>query len=239
MSVPLRPGFRFIRQFDRPPASLIEQVGSFPAAVVSDVQGRQYTMSARVKSVLTDRASVLGAALTVKARPGDNLASMKAIELARPGDVLVISCDEESNLSVWGGIMSVMAVRQGIVGVVADGLVRDVGQIRSSGLTVFATGLTPAGPTKHGPGQINTTISCGGVIVRPGDIILGDADGVVVVPQEDAPAVIERAQKRIELERTWIEHIERGDYSMLVDSDEKLRGLGCRILDRPEDGAAR
>jgi 4-hydroxy-4-methyl-2-oxoglutarate aldolase len=236
MAVPLRPGFRVVRSFDRPARSLIEEVGAFPAALVSDVQGRQYTMSAAVKPVLPERARILGPALTVKARPGDNLLSMKAIELAKPGDVLVISCDGEANLSVWGGVMSVMAVRQGVAGVVADGLVRDLAQIRSTGLTVFATGLTPAAPTKHGPGQINTTISCGGVVVRAGDIILGDEDGVVVVPQEDAAELIERAHKRVELERTWIERIEAGDYSPLVDSDEKLRELGCLVLERASAG---
>ena len=231
MAVPLRPGFRIVRSFNRPSRSTIEELGAFPAALVSDVQGRQYTMSAAVKPVLSERSRLLGTALTVRARPGDNLMSMKAIELVEPGDVLVIACDGEANLSVWGGVMSVMAVRQGIAGIVADGVVRDVAQIRSTGLTVFSTGLTPAAPTKHGPGQINTAISCGGVVVHPGDIILGDEDGVVVVPQDDAEAVIERAHKRVELERTWIDRIEAGDYSLLVDSDDKLRELGCLVLD--------
>src|SRR5918911_2841227 len=113
MAIPLRPGFRLIRSFARPERALVDQLGAFPTAVISDVQGRQYTMHWSVKPILPERPRVLGPALTVKARPGDNLMAMKAIDLARPGDVLVISSDGEANLSVWGGIMSMMAAKRG------------------------------------------------------------------------------------------------------------------------------
>jgi len=155
--------------------------------------------------------------------------AMKAIEEAEPGDVLVISSDGEANLSVWGGIMSTMALRRGIAGVVTDGLVRDVAQTRSVGFPVFATGLTPAGPTKDGPGQINTTIACGNVVVRPGDIVLGDEDGVAVIPREDAAEVLEAVRARQAKERMWLEHIARDDFSLLVNTDEDLAARGCRI----------
>lgn len=226
-----RPGFRIVRDFDRPPGSLIEAVAAFPAALLSDVQGRVTTLHHRVKPISKNQTRVTGSALTVKSRPGDNLLSMKALELAQPGDVIVISCDHEANLSVWGGVMSTIAVRQGIAGVVADGLVRDVAQIRESGLPVFATGLTPAAPTKNGPGQINTTISCGGIVIHPGDIIVGDDDGVVVVPRTSAREIVDLAHARVDREKSWLDGISRGDYSALIDSDETLRAAGCVIVD--------
>jgi regulator of RNase E activity RraA len=227
----VRPGFRLVRTFARPTSEVLDAFAPYPAALLSDVQGRISTLDAHIHPLIPELSRVVGPALTVKSRPGDNLMAMKAIELAQPGDVIVISCDGETNLSVWGGIMSVIAARQGVAGVVADGLVRDAAQIREARLPMFATGLTPAGPTKNGPGQINTVISCGGVVVRPGDIVVGDEDGVVVVPRDEAGAVLERAAARAALEADWLEHIGQGDYSQLIDTDEKLLSLGCMLVD--------
>src|SRR5699024_5650555 len=158
-------------------------------------------------------------ALTVKARPGDNLTPFKAIELARPGDVIVISGSFEMVYSLWGGVMSAMSKKKGIAGVVTDGLVRDVEQTREVGLPMFAIGLTPSGPSKNGVGQVNTTIACGNVVVSPGDIVIGDEDGVVVVPKDEAADVLERVRARAELEQSWFERIERGEL-FLMESDE-------------------
>jgi 4-hydroxy-4-methyl-2-oxoglutarate aldolase len=226
---PVRPGFVLVRGMVRPNPSLINAFRDIPAAVVSDSQGRQSTLHQAVKPIYHPMSRLIGPALTVKARPGDNLMAMKAIEEAQPGDVLVISSDGESNLSVWGGVMATMAVRRGIAGVVTDGLVRDVAQIRRTGLPVFATGLTPAAPTKLGPGQVNTVIACGNVVVRPGDIVLGDEDGVVIVPLEAAARVVEAVRSRQAREQMWLEHIERGDFSPLVDTDETRISQGCEI----------
>jgi len=226
---PLRPGFVLVRRAARPDGALVNAFRDVPAAVVSDVQGRQLTLHHAVKPIYQPMAKLAGSALTVKARPGDNLMAMKAIEEARPGDVLVISSDGESNLSVWGGVMATMAVRRKIAGVVTDGLVRDVAQIRKTGLPVFATGLTPAAPTKDGPGQINTVIACGNVVVQPGDIVLGDEDGVVIVPREAAARVWEMVRARQAREQSWLDRIARDDFSPLVDTDEALAARGCEI----------
>jgi regulator of RNase E activity RraA len=231
-TVPLKPGFRLVKGIQRPSADLVAQIGQFPSANVSDVQGRQLTMSSAVRPLSFPNARIAGPAVTVKARPGDNLMAMKAIDLAQPGDVIIISSDGEANLSVWGGIMATMAVRRGIAAVVTDGIVRDIEQVRRAGLPIWATGLTPAGPTKLGPGQINLPVSCGGVIVNPGDVVLADADGVVVVPQSELEAVIGRAHVRVRKEQGWLERIAQDDYSVLVDSDEALRALGCEIMER-------
>jgi regulator of RNase E activity RraA len=229
-TVSLRPGFKLKKSVRRPPADLVAQLAQFAAANVSDIQGRQLTMRSEIHPVTFPGRKIVGPALTVKARPGDNLMAMKVIELARPGDVIVISSDGEANLSVWGGIMSMMAVRRGIAGVVTDGVVRDVAQCREANLAIWATGLTPVGPTKLGPGQINQPLSCGGVIVNPGDVILADEDGVVV-PQDELEAVIGRSHERVAREEGWLARIAQDDFSPLVDTDAALRAMGCEILD--------
>lgn len=224
------PGFKIVRSFDRPEQSLIDAFRTFPAANVSDAQGKQGTMDARVSPIFHPMPKVCGPALTVKARPGDNLTPFKAIELAEPGDVIVVSGSFEMVYSLWGGVMSAMSKKKGIAGVITDGLVRDVEQTREVGLPMFAIGLTPNGPSKNGVGQINTPIACGNVVVSPGDIVLADEDGVVVIPQDEARDVLERTRARAELEQSWFDRIQR-DELFLMETDDDLRELGAEIID--------
>jgi regulator of RNase E activity RraA len=228
--VATKPGFTIVKSFKRADSQLVEQFRGLASANISDVQGKQNTFDARIKPIYQPMTPICGTAFTVKARPGDNLLSTKAIHMAQPGDVIVIAGGFEMNLSVWGGVMSSMAKHKGIVGVVTDALVRDVAETRDVGLSVFATGLTPVGPTKESGGQINQPISCGGVIVNPGDIIVGDEDGVVVVRKEEAAEILTRTHARMELERTWFEQIARGE-TILEDSDDDLRARGAEIID--------
>jgi regulator of RNase E activity RraA len=222
------PGYLIRRSFTRPPAELVSQFGQFATANLSDVMGKENTFDYRIKPIHPS-ARLLGVALTVKIRPGDNLISMKAIELAQPGDILVISGGFDHNYSVWGGIMSLMARRKGISGVLTDGLVRDAAQIQAAGLVVFAAGLTPVGPSKDGRGQINLPVSCGGIVVHPGDIVVGDADCAVIVPREQAQSVLERAHQRIALEASWMARIEKGEFP-LISPDEEMIGRGCQFV---------
>jgi len=229
-TVKKKPGFTIVRDFERADADSIALFSGLASANVSDVQGRQNTLDYRIKPIYHPMPQLLGTALTVKARPGDNMVAFKAIEMAQPGDVIVVAGSFESTLSVWGGIMSGMAKKKGIAGLVTDSLVRDVNQIREFDFPTFATGLTPTGPTKEGSGEINTPVSCGGVVVMPGDIILGDEDGVVVIRKEEARDVHQRVLDRIELENSWLERIERGEL-FLMDSDEDLQARGATFLD--------
>lgn len=225
-----KPGFQIVRNFERPAADLIQQFHGLAAANLSDVQGRQNTLDWRVKPIYAPMAPLCGPAFTVKARPGDNLLATKAIHMAQPGDVIVISSEFDTNLTVWGGVMSAMARKKGIAGVVTDGLVRDVAEIREAGFPVFSIGLTPVGPTKEGSGQINLPLSCGGVIINPGDIIVGDEDGVVAVQRAEAQAVLERVHARKKLEDEWFAAIERGE-TILETSDDELIQRGAVFLD--------
>ena len=230
MAANAKAGFKIVKSIARPDPELVTQFRGLVAANISDVQGRQNTMDARIKPIFHPMPHLVGPAITVKARPGDNLVAFKAIELAQPGDVIVIAGGFDINYTVWGGIMSSMAKKKGIAGVVTDALVRDVQQTQAVGFPVFAIGLTPAGPTKDGVGQINTPISCGGVVVLPGDIIVGDDDGVVVVRSDEASEVLERTRARVALEESWLERIGRGEL-FLMDSDDELRERGCEIVD--------
>jgi regulator of RNase E activity RraA len=223
-----QPGFIIKKSFSRPPARLIAKFSEFSTDNLSDVMGKSNTLDYRIKPIHPG-GRILGPCVTVRTRPGDNLLPMKAIELAKRGDVIVIAGGFDTNYSVWGGIMSLLAAQRGIAGVVTDGLVRDAAQIKEAGLVVFAAGLTPVGPSKDGKGQINQPIVCGGVMIRPGDILYGDADGVVVIPQLEAQEILVHARERVKLEAGWMERINQGEL-ILVDSDEQLIDKGCLIL---------
>ncbi len=226
----VKPGFTIVKTITRADKGLVQEFSGLAAANISDVQGKQNTLDARINPIYTPMPPLCGTALTVKARPGDNLLATKAIHMAEPGDVIVIAGGYDMSLSVWGGVMSTMAKKKGIAGVVTDGLVRDVAETREAKLPVFSIGVTPVGPTKEGAGQINLPVSCGGVIVNPGDIIVGDEDGVVVVRKEDAEAVLARTHARMKLEESWFEQIQNGE-TILEDSDDSLRARGAEIID--------
>lgn len=223
-------GFRIYTLIERPPREIVDKYRDFVVANISDSMGRLCTMDYRIKPVYANMSKLSGTAITVQARPGDNLLSLKAIELAQPGDVIVIATGGDTTLSVWGGFMSIMAANKGIAGVVTDGIVRDVQQSRETGLPIFAVGVTPAAPTKEGTGQINTTISCGGVVVEPGDIVVGDEDGVVVVPRSEAGAMIERVHQRIAKEADWMKTVQAGGFIAIDSANDVIAQKKAEII---------
>lgn len=223
-------GFKIYTKIDRPPKEIVDQYREFVAANISDSMGRLFTMDYRIKPVYQPMRKLCGTAFTVQARPGDNLLGLKAIELAQPGDVIVVAGQGDTNNSVWGGFMSMMAANKGIAGVVTDGLVRDVAQSREADLPIFAIGVTPAAPTKEGTGQINTTVSCGGVVVEPGDIVVGDEDGVVVVPRAEAESMIAKVRERIAKEAEWLKIVENGGTVAIESASEIIVAKKAQII---------
>lgn len=213
-------GFKIYTSIERPAKEIVDQYRGFVAANISDSMGRLHTMDYRINPVYKPMRKLCGTAITVQARPGDNLLSLKAIEVAQPGDVIVIAAQGDTSLSVWGGFMSMMAAKKGVAGVVTDGVIRDVEQSREADLPIYAVGVTPAAPTKEGTGQINTSISCGGVVVEPGDIVVGDEDGVVVVPRREAEAVAEKVRDRMAKEDAWLKIVEGGGFIAIDSADE-------------------
>jgi RraA family protein len=208
------PGFRYRRNGRKPSAELVHRFGAFGAADVSDMMNRLYTMNPSIKPVTPRELRLIGPACTVKVFPGDNLMVHKALDLANPGDVLVIDASSSMMTAVVGDLVSTKARHRGIAGVVVDGLVRDLDGILALGdFPVFARGTTPLGPLHRGPGEVNFPVSVGGIVVNPGDVIVGDADGVVVVPQESAESMLQRLDARAAGAAEYQSAVARGEFS--------------------------
>ncbi|VFR27777.1 Demethylmenaquinone methyltransferase [plant metagenome] len=199
-----------IRDFERVSPEVVKQAAGFQAAILADVAGRRGTLHARVAPV-QERMALAGPAFTVEVRPGDNLMIHAAIALAKPGDIIIVDGKGDQTAALMGTLMLSACKKLGLGGVVIDGAIRDRLEILDLGFPVFSAGFNPAGPTKFVPGRINHPVSVGGVAVQPGDLIVGDADGVVVVERAKAPAMMALAQKKVADEAARLEAIARGD----------------------------
>ncbi|HDC2123859.1 TPA: RraA family protein [Salmonella enterica] len=189
-------GFRVYMQRVLPNPELITAFKAIPAANIADCMGRLSAMNSTIRLQSAPlKNNMVGVALTVKVRAGDNLMVHKALNMLMPDDVLVVSNDGGNSQALMGEIMITYAQQRQVSGIVLDGPVRDLYSIQGMDFPVYATGSTPAGPYKDGPGEVNVPISCGGMQVNPGDIIVGDGDGVIVIPRQDAEALLSEAQK--------------------------------------------
>ena len=208
---------------ERASPETVEAMREFSAALVGDSYGRDRIMDSRIKS-LHRKMFVCGSAITVDLPPNDNLMLHAAIHIARPGDVIVAAMDGEPVSGVWGEIMTHAARAKGIAGLVLDGTCRDRCAIIDSGWPLFCRGVNPKGSSKVAPGRVNVPISCGGVIVEPGDVVLGDGDGVVVVRRDEVEHAIEKARLKDAAERKRIAGIAEGVVSApwLLPTLEKL-----------------
>lgn len=225
----IRLGFKALARPSTPTVDLGRLV-ELSTANVSDILGKLLTFDHRVKPVVPLKKRVAGHAITVMVRPGDNPVIFKAMEIAQPGDVIVISDQFDTDNSLLGGVMAEMAAKKGIAAFVTDGLVRDVEELENVGLPVFAQGLTPRAPSWGGRmGQINTPISCGGVVVHPGDIVMGDKDGVVVVPIADVDTVLSRGKDLKKKEWDWLHPETPREYSLYEKAHAELVRLGCEF----------
>lgn len=171
-------------------------------------------------------AQMVGTAVTVRTRPGDNLAIHRVFEFCRPGDVLVIDGGGDVTQALMGDIMASYAERLGVQGLVIDGAIRDVNAIRTRHFPVYARGVTHRGPYKTGPGEINVPVTVDGMVVHPGDIIVGDEDGVLAIAPTDAATVIEAAKKQLAKEASLLDAIAKGTYdsSWAVAHRERMMG---------------
>jgi regulator of RNase E activity RraA len=222
-------GFRLIADFPRAEAALVEGFRHAATGHVGDALGRSAAMDASIKPV-GPSASFCGIAFTVKTRPVDNLVVWKALELAQPGDVIVIATGGHLAHSTWGDLTSRVAAARGIAAMVTDGAVRDVEGIAEAGMPVFAAAVTPNSPQKDGPGELNVPISCGGQVVQPGDILIGDGDGVVVVPREDAAIALVELERIRTYEAERLDAIARDEF-FPSNLDQLLGERGAVFLD--------
>lgn len=174
--------------------SRVAEAGALPSTIISDQLDRVGFAEGIVPITPWSLGSLAGQALTVRTRPGDNAAVHMAISIAQPGDVLVIDAGGATDRAIMGEIVYRFAVARGIVGMVIDGVVRDVAAIAQGPIPVHAKGAAHPGPFKHGPGEVGGVVSVGGLVIRSGDVVVGDADGVTTIPVERLDRVIERGR---------------------------------------------
>lgn len=192
-------GKRIYTNFRRPEPALVDRFRNVPVANVSDCMNRMFVMRSNMHAIGIGK-KLVGTAFTVKVPIGDNLLFNKALGMAKPGDVIVVDDSSDMDHSICGDIMYRTAKARGIAGFVVDGCVRDVDFLQEDDFPVFAIGVTPKGPYKNGPGEINVDIACGGQVVHPGDIILADEDGVLVVQPSDAEDILVSLQAKLRSE---------------------------------------
>jgi regulator of RNase E activity RraA len=208
MAVHGKIGFRVRTDVPRAPAEVVNRFRGQATSNIADAMGRFHFMDFGIRP--RSGLSLCGVAVTVDARPGDNLMVHKALEVAQLGDVIVVNTNGNTTSAVFGELMCRTAVGAKLGGIVVDGAIRDVDAITALGFPAFSRALCAGGCDKDGPGEVNSPIACGNTVVMPGDIVVGDADGVVVVPREEAEDVLGLVAALVERERARVAEIDRG-----------------------------
>jgi RraA family protein len=222
-------GFRILGRNRKVSADAVERFKELPVANVSDVMSRMFAAGPRLRP-MHGGGVLAGPAVTVKQRPGDNLLIHKAIDMAEPGDVVVVDAGGDLTNALIGELMVAHAQRRGLAGIVLNGAVRDIAAIRAGSFPVYAAGVTHRGPYKDGPGEINVSIAIDGMVIEPGDLILGDDDGLVCVSFADIESIYAAAKRKHEVEEKQMGAIAEGrnDRSWV---DSSLQKLGCTFVD--------
>ncbi len=205
-----------VRPLDRTLSdSELTSFADVPTAIVSDELNRETGMSAEIRPI-GDAARFVGEALTIRAMVGDNLALHVAASRAPAGSVLVIDAGGYARTAVWGEVLQVAAQARGVAAVVIDGVIRDRARLRRSLLPVFARGACPNGPHKGWGGTINGRIQCGGMSVDAGDVVIGDEDGIVIVPRPLLPGLLERCLKRLNKDNAVVKRAAAGESTLEI-----------------------
>jgi len=221
-------GFRILPLTRRVPADMVAKFATLPVANVSDAMNRMAAGGASLRP-MHGGGVLAGPAVTVKARPGDNLMLHKAIDIAEPGDVVVVDAGGDLTNALIGELMTAHAEYRGLAGIVIYGAIRDASAIREGKFPIFAAGISHRGPYKDGPGEVNVPIAIEGMVIMPGDLVLGDDDGLVCVAIDDAETVYAAASAKHAAETAQMEKIRRGE-NLRAWVDETLRRLKCEGL---------
>ncbi|MFH1264405.1 MAG: RraA family protein [Planctomycetota bacterium] len=212
----------------------MSRFAEFATPDISDLLNRLYAVDPSIRCLTPGRSQLIGPACTVKVFPGDNLMVHKSLDVARPGDVVVIDAGSSPMNAVLGDIISTKARHRRIAGFVVDGLVRDLAGIAELDLPVFARGTTPVGPLHRGPGEINYPIACGGVVTNPGDVVVADRDGIVIVPRNIAEELLDRLEAQRAAAEAYLASVQQGVFSNEW-VDRLLSAADCPIV-KPEFG---
>ena len=223
-------GLKVLKRRRAVPAELAAQFIGVPVANVSDCMSRLFAGGARLRPMHSGRP-MSGPALTVRTRPGDNLMIHKALHMAEPGDIIVVDAGGDLTNALIGELMVGTGIQRSLGGFVIDGAIRDARALREGDFPVFAAGVTHRGPYRDGPAEINVPIALDGMVIEPGDLIIGDDDGVLCVPFDQVQSVLEAARKKSDAEAKTATAIAAGQ----VDTawiDATLKRLGCLIEER-------
>jgi len=220
-------GFRINNKVEKAPRALVDAFKDIPVANIADNMNRRACLDARIRPM--NSSMLLGTAITLKTSPGDNLLLYAAIAMAEPGDVIVVDAQGDLSNAIVGELMLTWAKKKGVAGIVVDGAVRDASAIKTMDIAVYAAGVTPNGPFKNGPGEVNAPISCGGQVIRPGDIVVGDEDGIVVIAPQDAPDILEKAKATVLKEAGIVADIQGRGWD-LDWVDKALHDKGCEFI---------
>lgn len=225
---------RIVKTIQRADAEVIKTLGEQGVATVHEAQSRTGLLNPCLRPIYP-AARVAGSAVTVSCQPGDNLMIHAAIEVCQPGDVLVVATTSESTDGMFGELLATSCQAHGIVGLVIDAGVRDVADLTEMNFPVWSKAISAQGTVKATPGSVNIEVVCAGAIVRPGDVVIGDADGVVVVRREHAEAISTLGQKRIEKEAMSRARLKTGELGVdFYGLRAKLKELGVEYVEQEE-----
>ena len=220
-------GLKVLKRRRAVPAELALQFIGVPVSNVSDCMSRVFGGGARLRPMHSG-LPMSGPALTVRTRPGDNLMIHKALQMAAPGDIIVVDAGGDLSNAVIGDLMVGVAIQRGLGGFVINGAIRDARAVREGDLPIFAAGVTHRGSYKNGPGEINVPIAIDGMVIEPGDLIIGDDDGVLCVPFDHVQSVLDEARKKADAEAVKAKAIAAGQFDTAW-IDAALNRLGCQI----------
>jgi len=220
-------GYSINLDYTRPDKALVELFRDIPVANIDDCMNRTAAVDGAIRPL--NRTPLLGTAFTMQVPEGDNLMFHKAMDLAQPGDVIVIDAGGDTNRAIFGGLMISYCKVRDLAGVIVDGAVRDYRELADMDFPVYAKGVTPNGPYKNGPGTIGQTISFGGKVVRPGDIIAGDEDGIIIIKPEEAEELHKAAQAVVAKEAAILDNILNHHSYVRPWVDEQLSKTGCTM----------
>jgi RraA family protein len=218
-------GLQILQRRRQVSAQQVEAYRGLPVANISDCMARMTAAGPRLRPMHRS-GYLVGPALTVKCRPGDNLMIHKALMMAQPGDVIVVDAGGDLTNALFGEIMTATAVARGVAGIVLNGAVRDSEEIGEGTFPLYAAGVTHRGPYKDGPGEINVPIAIDGMVIEPGDMMVGDADGLLCIPFADVDAILEATRKKMEIEAQMLRDIAAGTLDTAW-VDATLRRIGC------------
>jgi regulator of RNase E activity RraA len=207
------PGFRVKMDFRRLDRALMDEFTQFATPDISDLLNRLYAVDPAIGCLTGGQHRLCGPACTVKVFPGDNLMVHKSLDVARPGDIVVVDAGRSNMNAVLGDLVCTKARHRKIAGFIVDGLIRDLPGIIPLDLPVFARGTTSVGPMHRGPGEINYAICCGGIVVNPGDVIVADAAGIVVIPLDIAEELLYRLKSHEATNAAYLASVKRGEFS--------------------------